>query len=131
MRLLLDTHVLLWASQGSRRLGRKAATLVVRPESEIWVSAATVWEIANKAALARLRLHQPAEKWLPAEMKANDYRPLAITIDHALAAATLPRHHEDPFDRMLIAQAQLEDLKVLTADQNFEAYDVGVIDASV
>ncbi len=130
MRLLLDTHVLLWASQGSRKLGRKAAALIVSPEAEIWVSAATVWEIANKAALARLRLHQPAEKWLPAEMKANDYRPLAITIDHALAAATLPRHHEDPFDRMLIAQAQLEDLKVLTADQNFEAYEVKLIDAT-
>lgn len=130
MRLLLDTHALLWVAQGSRRLGRRAAALIASPESEIWVSAVSAWEIASKAAIGRLRLRQPTDKWLPAEMAANDYRALAITIQHALAAALLPRHHQDPFDRMLIAQAQVEDLRVVTADQNFEAYDVKLIDAT-
>jgi PIN domain nuclease of toxin-antitoxin system len=78
-----------------------------------------------------LRLPQPAEKWLPAEIQANDYRPLSITIEHALTTASLPRHHEDPFDRMLIAQAQIEDLRILTADGAFAAYGIKLIDATV
>jgi PIN domain nuclease of toxin-antitoxin system len=75
-------------------------------------------------------MRRPVARWLPAEMHANDYRPLPITHEHALAAAALPRHHEDPFDRMLIAQTQLEDLRIITADEQFSAYGLPLIDAT-
>jgi PIN domain nuclease of toxin-antitoxin system len=130
-RLLLDTHVLLWMAAGSRKLGKKAAAMIVDPGSEIWLSAASVWEIANKAARGRLRLSLPMATWLPSRMRENDLQPLAVTQDHVIAAAELPRHHEDPFDRMLIGQAQVEDLLILTADAQFERYEVRVIDATV
>ena len=130
MRLLLDTNAFLWWAEESRKLGRKAAALITSPASEIWVSAATIWEIANKAAIGRLRLRRLPSSLLPRELERNDFRPLAISVEHALAAAGLPRHHEDPFDRMLIAQAQIEDLKVMTADRRFESYDVELVDAT-
>jgi PIN domain nuclease of toxin-antitoxin system len=130
-RLLLDTHVLLWMAAGSRKLGSKAAAMIVDPDSEIWLSAASVWEIANKATRGRLRLSSPVAKWLPSRMHENNLRPLAVTQEHVLAAADLPRHHEDPFDRMLIGQAQIEDLRLLTADSQFERYAIRLIDATV
>jgi len=130
-RLLIDTHVLLWVEGGSRKLGKKARALFADPDSQIWLSAASIWEIVNKAALGRLRLSQPAAHWLPAKMRENDLRPLPLTQEHALAAADLPRYHEDPFDRMLIGQAQIEDLRIVTADAQFERYDVRLIDATV
>jgi PIN domain nuclease of toxin-antitoxin system len=131
LRLLLDTHVLLWMAERSRRLGKKAAAQIVDPGSEIWLSAASVFEIANKAARNRLRLAQPMEKWLPLKLRENDIRVLAIAHEHAIAAAELPRYHEDPFDRILIGQAQVEDLRIVTADVQFERYDVRLIDATV
>jgi len=130
VRLLLDTHVLLWMGEDRRKLGKKAGVLIADPESEIWVSAVSVWEIANKAARGRLRLALPATQWLPTQMTENDINPLAITHEHALTAAGLPRHHEDPFDRMLIAQALTEDLRIVTADAHFDRYDVRLIDAT-
>ena len=130
-RLLLDTHVLLWMAEGSRKLGKRAAAVIADPASEIWLSAASVWEIANKAARGRLRLSVPMAKWLPSRVRENDLQPLPVTQDHVIAAAELPRHHEDPFDRMLIGQAQIEDLTILTADAQFERYEVRVIDATL
>ena len=114
-----------------RKLGKKAAALIANPDSEIWVSAVSVWEIANKAARGRLRLSVPAIRWLPTRMRENNMSPLPITHEHALAAAELPRHHEDPFDRMLIAQAVGDSLQILTADAQFDRYDVRLIDATV
>jgi PIN domain nuclease of toxin-antitoxin system len=128
-RLLLDTHVLLWMGEGSRKLGKKARALIAS-DAQIWLSAASVWEIANKAAFGRLRLSLPAAQWLPAKMRENDLRPLPLTQEHALAAADLPRYHGDPFDRMLIGQAQIEDLRIMTADAQFARYDVRLIDAT-
>ncbi|HXW85512.1 MAG TPA: type II toxin-antitoxin system VapC family toxin [Candidatus Binataceae bacterium] len=129
MRLLLDSHVLVWSAEGNRRLGRRASSLISDPDSEIWISAASVWELAAKAASGRLRTNPPLDTWLP-KTEARGFRPLAITHQHALASVALPRHHHDPFDRMLIAQAQIEDLRIVTADSQFDAYDVRVIDAT-
>ena len=129
-KLLLDTHVLIWVSQGSRKLGKKASRLVTDPAVEVWLSAVSVWEIANKVALGRLRLRDSARKWLSSEASANNLSPLPLTQEHALAAAELPRYHEDPFDRLLIGQAQVEDLKIMTADPQFERYNVRLIDAT-
>lgn len=127
----MDTHVLLWVEEGSRKLGKKARALIANPDAQIWFSAASVWEIASKAALGRLRLAKPAAQWLPEKMRENDLRPLPLTQEHALTAADLPCYHEDPFDRMLIGQAQIEDLRIVTADAQFERYDVRLIDATV
>jgi len=130
-KLLLDTHVLLWMAEGSRRLGRKAKATISDPDTEVWLSAASVWEIANKAARDRLRLSLPIAKWLPARMRENDLLPLAVNQEHVIAAAELPRHHEDPFDRMLIGQAQVEGLSIITADSQFGRYNVALLDATV
>jgi PIN domain nuclease of toxin-antitoxin system len=128
---MLDTHVLLWASEGNRKIGRKARRLIDDPEMEIWLSAMSVWEIANKVALGRLHLREPVRDWLLSETRQNHLIPLPFTHEHASAAAELPRHHEDPFDRMLIAQAQVEDLRIITADAQFGRYDVRLIDATL
>ncbi len=105
--------------------------MIVDPASEIWLSAVSVWEIANKASLGRLRVPHPTAKWLSSEMRQSDIHPLALTQEHALAAAELPRHHEDPFDRLLIGQAQIENFRIMTADAQFERYKVNLIDATV
>lgn len=130
MRLLLDTSVVLWCLSGSPRLGRKARRAIASADSEVWVSAASAWEIAIKAAAGRPLYRESPEKWLLAELERNRFRPLSITAEHALAVTTLPQHHSDPFDRMIIAQSRIEGLKLVSADTNFEAYDVDLIDAT-
>jgi PIN domain nuclease of toxin-antitoxin system len=130
LRILLDTNALIWACTNSSRLGRSARAAIVDPVNEVWVSAVTAFELALKNAAGRLRLRRLADHWLREEMAANDFYSLALTIDHSLAAGFLPRHHFDPFDHLLIAQAQIEDLRLLTADSQFEKYDVRLIDAT-
>ena len=123
--------MLLWLEAGNRRLGKKAAALIDDPDSELWLSSVSVFEIASKVARNQLRISQPMAKWLPSKLRENDISPLAIAHEHALAAAELPRYHEDPFDRILIGQAQVEDFRIVTADAQFERYDVRLIDATV
>jgi PIN domain nuclease of toxin-antitoxin system len=91
------------------------------------VSAASAWEIAVKFALGKLPLPEPPAAWLPDEVAANGFTPLPISVEHALAVAELPRHHADPFDRLLIAQAKAEQLAVVSSDDKLAAYDVDVI----
>lgn len=119
MRLLLDTHIILWWRQDSRRLRRELRTAIVAA-STVYVSAASAWEAAIKAAIGRLRLDEP----LAAHVLAAGFEPLPITFEHAAEAGSLPRHHADPFDRMLVAQARVERLTLVTHDVVFEAYDV-------
>ena len=101
MRLLLDTHTLLWWLQGGTKLTPKAVEAIADPESEIWVSAASVWEISIKSALGRL---DGAPTNLDEAVHSNTFLPLPITFAHASRAGNLPPHHSDPFDRMLVAQ---------------------------
>jgi PIN domain nuclease of toxin-antitoxin system len=126
MRLLLDTQVWLWWLGDDRRLGRRARQAISNPRSEIHVSAVSAWEIAIKMALGKLRV-QRAD--LEAEIGANGFRELPIRTRHALVAGGLAAVHEDPFDRMLVAQAQVEDLAVVSADPVFEAYGVPILEA--
>jgi PIN domain nuclease of toxin-antitoxin system len=126
VRLLLDTHAWLWWLSDDRRLGKKARQALANPRSEIYVSAATAWEIAIKMALGKLRV-QKAD--LEAEIVANGFLELPIRTRHALHAGRLAPLHEDPFDRMLVAQAEVEDLTVVSADPVFEGYGVSVLDA--
>jgi len=123
-RLLLDTHAFLWWLSDSRRLKREARSAIAEPSALVHVSAATIWEIAIKARLGRV---DPGTKHLDKEIEANQFSELKISARHAWAAGNLPMHHDDPFDRMLIAQAQVEDLTVVTHDEVFAAYKIPVL----
>ena len=129
MNLLLDTHVLVWWLLDSKRIGKAARRVMLRPGAALFISAASVWEISIKSGTGRLKLKQPPEKCVPSLFE-NGFLPLPVNVQHSLAVRTLPPHHNDPFDRMLIAQAQCEDLVLMTTDSAITAYDVRTIDAS-
>lgn len=122
MRLLLDTNALIWWLEGSRRLSRPAIDAIDDVANEVHVSAASAWEISTKARLGKLRFTGS----LVARLEKYDVRPLAVTVEHGWAAGTLPPVHRDPFDRILVAQAQLEELIVVTGDPVFARYGVPV-----
>ncbi len=124
MRLLLDTQVLLWWLADDPSLSA-AARGAIASEPEVFVSAASAWEIAIKRALGKL----DAPDDLAATVAASGFKQLPITFDHAATAGTLPRHHEDPFDRMLVAQARCESLTLVTADKRISRYPVSVLQA--
>lgn len=115
MRLLLDTHIALWAIAGSRRLSKDARGLIQAPDTSVWVSAATVWEIAIKHAMGKGDMPVSSEVALRYFREAG-YRLLPIEPEHAVATETLPPVHCDPFDRLLVAQATHEGMVLLTSD---------------
>ena len=119
-RLLLDTHTLLWAIEDNPRLNPETRSAVEDPRNEVFVSSASVWEIAIKRALGRLQV--PGN--LGEEVAAAGFSELAVTIFHGEAAARLPPLHADPFDRMLVAQAQAEGLVIVTRDRHIPLYGV-------
>ena len=123
-RLLLDTHVLLWWLDGDPRLPVKIRRLMQAPTNEILVSAASVWEITTKARLGKLAGALDVAADVPACIAAQGFRGLPISITHAQAAGSLPGPHRDPFDRMLIAQAQAERCPILSVDTAFDDYGV-------
>lgn len=125
MRLLLDTHVALWAVTGSERLPTRAASLILGAD-EVYVSAATVWEIAIKHALGRGEMPVSAAQALQA-FDDSGYRMLPIQASHAARVESLPLLHADPFDRLLVAQAQDEPLTLLTSDRAVAAYGDNVL----
>ena len=129
MNLLLDTQTLLWWREGSRKLGPKARVAIEHGALAVRVSAVSAWEIAIKLQSGRLKLREPLDRWMPAAVEGSGFATLPVTMTHAIAVATLPTHHADPFDRLLIAQAQLENLTVVTSDTAFEDYDVKILDA--
>ncbi|MCP9489264.1 MAG: type II toxin-antitoxin system VapC family toxin [Solirubrobacteraceae bacterium MAG38_C4-C5] len=130
MRLLLDTHVWLWARTEPQRLGEAARELLEDPDTDLYLSAASTWEIAIKYSLGKLPLPTPPAEYVPRRMQTSGVLPLAVEHAHAVHVATLPLHHRDPFDRLLIVQAQVERMRLLTADPAFEAYDVEVVKAA-
>ena len=122
MRLLLDTHLLLWAMEDSPRL-TPAVRNFIAGTGEVYVSAATAWEIAIKCAAGKLKAPGNIEEAL----RESRFAPLAISVRHALEAGALPRYHADPFDRMLIAQARCEGLQLLTSDDRLMQYGPAVL----
>ena len=126
MRLLLDTHVLLWALSEPKRLGRKAAAAIRNPRNEVLASAATAWEIAIKQSLGKLWLPGPAPEWLPPALEKTGIATLPITVEDALRTWALPWHHRDPFDRLLLAQAGAG-LTLVTKDERMRPYDVPIL----
>lgn len=121
MNLLLDTHVALWAITDSPKLPQKARDLIASPKTTVWVSAASVWEIAIKHALGRGDM--PVSGRDAARYFAESgYRFLVIEAEHVLAVEDLPRHHQDPFDRILVAQARVEPMRLMTHDPLLARY---------
>ncbi len=123
MRLLLDTHIFLWLQTAPERLGERLG-LVEDQRNDLFVSAASSWEIAIKYQLGKLPLPEPPERYVPARLLAIGAQALAVEHPHALAVSTLPALHRDPFDRLLVAQATLLDLTLLTADPAVAQYPV-------
>jgi PIN domain nuclease of toxin-antitoxin system len=124
VRLLLDTHVLLWWLT-SERLSARAKAAISSADSNIWVSTATVWELSIKSALGKLTFPDD----LGDQLSRNQFDVLPIGLDHALTVRSLPALHADPFDRMLIAQAQCDELTLVTRDKNIKRYPVAVLPA--
>jgi PIN domain nuclease of toxin-antitoxin system len=122
---LLDTNAMLWAMGELPRLRPATSAALRDPDNEVRVSSASVWEAAIKVAKGKLALTFDLARGL----EETRLQPLPITHRHALAASALPRHHDDPFDRMLVAQAQLEGLTLVTTDRALAAYDVAVLPA--
>ncbi len=125
MRLLLDTHALLWWLADDPKLASEAAAAIGKRSSAVMVSAASAWEIAIKQALAKLEAPSDLEN----QLELNGFEPLPITVAHAYSAGTLPRHHDDPFDRMLVAQAMAEGLTIVTRDERIARYPVPILSA--
>ena len=120
---LLDTHVLLWWLMDDSRLSNRARAILKDPECLIWVSAASIWEIFIKKNLGKLDVTSELEEVID----ASGFKQLSISFEHAKLAGQLPKHHQDPFDRMLIAQTSLENLKLITSDVHFKRYGISTI----
>jgi PIN domain nuclease of toxin-antitoxin system len=124
VRALLDTHAFVWWLEGSPRLSRRARSVLAREGNEIFVSAATAWEITTKARLGRLPFATDVAADVFGAIVGQGFQPLDITTVHAQRAGWLPGHHADPWDRMLIAQAQAEGLAVVSNETRFEEYGI-------
>jgi PIN domain nuclease of toxin-antitoxin system len=124
MRFLLDTHALLWSFNGSPSLSPKARGLIEDGRNEIFVSAASAWEIATKVRLGKLPSGEQLVNDLAAYLDQLNFATLPISLDHAVRAGRLPGEHRDPFDRMLISQGQTENLKIISNDRIFDDYHV-------
>ena len=129
MTYLLDTHVWLWMLGDPDRIRPDLLSELRANQTRLLLSAATSWEIAIKWTVGRLSLPEPPATYVPSRMQRTSVEPLAVTHSHALQVATLPRHHSDPFDRLLIAQAQLEGVPLVTVDPAIDAYDVPLVRA--
>jgi PIN domain nuclease of toxin-antitoxin system len=126
MKLLLDTHTFLWWTTDDPQISATALDLIADSRNTLYWSAASSWEVSIKYELGRLPLPEAPEQFLPAELGRNRIESLPIVDGHAFQAGRLPRHHRDPFDRMLVAQAQVEAFGLITNDANIRQYDVDV-----
>lgn len=127
MRALLDTHTFLWWNNEPERLPARVRDLIIAEDSEVWFSAVTAWEIAIKHGKGQLDLPEPPEAYVRSRVSLDYFKPLSIDIGHATRVASLPAHHNDPYDRLLVAQAQIEGLSILTSDPAIARYDVEII----
>ena len=128
-RVLLDTHCWLWLTASPERFSPRTRRLLEADQTELYLSAASAWEIALKYGLGKLKLPARPASFLARYLRETRTSPLDVTVDHAAFVADLPALHRDPFDRLLVAQAVLERLPIITADSQFSKYDVEVIDA--
>ena len=127
MKLLIDTQCWLWWFAEPDRLQEATIAKIVDETNELWFSVASIWEMGIKVGLGKLPLPEPIDRYLSSRMKQLGARSLEIRADHALQAGGLPLHHRDPFDRMLIAQAQVEGMTIVTSDRMFARYEVEIL----
>ncbi len=125
MKILIDTHVLLWGLQDEAKLSERVRSLL--PVADVWISVASLWEILAKVQVGRLVLPAPVGDYLAAKLTANGVSVLPLTFDHVRRLEELPLHHRDPFDRILIAQSLNESMPLVSADQQFKRYEVELI----
>ncbi len=124
MRVLLDTHALLWWLAGDKRLSKRARAIVADEENEIFVSAASSWEVATKHQIGKLAEAGPLVVHFAREIRQQGFSELPISLDHAQVAGSLPGEHRDPFDRMLVAQAREEKMALVSSDEVFDGFGV-------
>jgi PIN domain nuclease of toxin-antitoxin system len=127
MKVLLDTHSFLWWITNDQRLSSHARSIISNGDNELLLSSASGWEIVAKARLGRIHLPGKPEAFIAEQLSFNSIQSLPIYMSHALHVYNLPSHHRDPFDRMIIAQAQVEDLPILTMDPQIAKYEIKVI----
>jgi PIN domain nuclease of toxin-antitoxin system len=124
MRYLLDTHTFLWFGLSDPRLSARGQALIVDPDNEILLSPASFWEVAIKISIGKYSLLEPYQPFVEREIATNGYRVLPIEVPHTAALLTMPFHHRDPFDRILIAQAQVENVSLISVDPAFDPYPI-------
>ncbi len=124
MRYLLDTHTLLWYLSGDEQLSSRTLELIEDRSNERFISIASLWEIAIKASLGKLPLDKPFERLFPERLSFNNIKILHITVDHLVKLTTIPFHHRDPFDRLIIAQGMVGNLPIISIDRGFDAYEI-------
>lgn len=127
MRLLLDTHSFLWFAGGDERLSLDARNAIANLENDAYLSTASLWEMAIKANIGKLRLPMPLGDLVTEQVRTNDFDVLRSEISHYDTYVDLPLHHRDPFDRMIIAQAKAEGLQVVGKDGEFDSYEVEML----
>jgi len=127
MKYLLDTHAFLWWITDDDSLSNRAREIIRDGRNELFLSAASGWEIAIKAGIGRLDLQGEPEKLIPEQMLLNEIQGLPVQMSHALHVHALPEHHRDPFDRMLVAQCQLEEMPIITSDPQIAEYEIEVV----
>lgn len=127
MNILLDTHCWLWWFIAPENLGVKSRSQISNPKNVVYFSAASAWELAIKASLGKLELALPLHEYVPSRLEKQNMVALPINLGHALQVSRLPHHHKDPFDRLLIAQAQLEKFKLMTVDPQFKPYEADLL----
>ena len=127
MQLLLDTHAFLWWIADDGQLSERAMEIIRNSSNLLYLSAASGMEIAIKAKLGKLSIEEPVPQFIAEQLRLNAIQTLPIKMNHALHVYTLPQHHRDPFDRLLVAQSQLEDMPILTIDSKINQYDVSVL----
>jgi PIN domain nuclease of toxin-antitoxin system len=124
MRILIDTHIFIWYVQNSEKLTNSVARLINDGKNEILLSTASIWEMAIKQSTGKLSLGSPYASFIREQIKINNLELLPITLEHLETVASLPFHHRDPFDRLLIAQALFENIQILSIDTAFDAYAI-------
>lgn len=124
MRVLLDTHAFLWFVAGDAHLSRPAHTTIADPSTEPYLSVASIWEMAIKISLGKLSIGAPFSTFIPAQLRRNGISLLGITVDHAAQVTSLPFNHRDPFDRLIVAQAMVEQMPIASADAILSTYPV-------
>jgi len=124
MKLLLDTHAFLWFMSGDTTLSKTARSAIEDENNDVFVSPASLWEIAIKTSANKLTLKEPFEVLIPKELAENEIELLGISVAHLSLVSSMPFHHRDPFDRLIIAQSKVEQMTLVSVDTVFDAYEV-------